>query len=403
MKITKFENVVLDFVQKHMNVIFVLCMVLIALAVRYVFIPFESGDFIACLNGWLNLIRDYGGLGALKYSIGDYNVPYMFILSLMSYLPLSNLHIIKIISIVSDLLLACSVVLVSKELFAKVKNGKLFSMILFVVMLFLPTVLLNGSFWGQCDSLYSSFILFAVYFFFREKYIRTSIFLGVAFSFKLQTVFVLPAFLILYFATRKFSIFNFLIIPLVNFVLCLPAIIAGRPILEVLSIYFNQTQTYKTLTLNAANIYSFLDGPYSIIGKAGIALTVVLFGFLLLYVLYKKVKWNKNRVISLMLMSVLICNYFLPSMHERYIFLADILSVIWFACYRKKIYIPILLSFVSIRTYSVFLFGSSINLMYLSLIVGFVLLDFVLFFVKDIQSDDSGKIRLEKNKKIAKN
>ena len=78
MKITKFENVVLDFVQKHMNVIFVLCMVLIALAVRYVFIPFESGDFIACLNGWLNLIRDYGGLGALKYSIGDYNVPYMF-------------------------------------------------------------------------------------------------------------------------------------------------------------------------------------------------------------------------------------------------------------------------------------------------------------------------------------
>ena len=44
-------------------------------------------------------------------------------------------------------------------------------------------------------------------------------------------------------------------------------------------------------------------------------------------------------------------------MHERYMFAADVLSVIWYFIYKKKIYIPIIINLSSLAGYSVYLFG----------------------------------------------
>ena len=68
-------------------------------------------------------------------------------------------------------------------------------------------------------------------------------------------------------------------------------------------------------------------------------------------------KIEGKEIISIGLLGVLITTYFLPFMHERYMFMADILSVIWYFLYRRKIYIPIIINLSSLAGYSVYLFG----------------------------------------------
>ena len=49
---------------------------------------------------------------------------------------------------------------------------------------------------------------------------------------------------------RKFPLFYFGIIPIVDLVMCLPSIIFGRPIKEVIMIYINQMGSYSSYTSN---------------------------------------------------------------------------------------------------------------------------------------------------------
>ena len=48
-----------------------------------------------------------------------------------------------------------------------------------------------------------------------------------------------------------------------------------------------------------------------------------------LYVIFNKVKINKDLIIETTVWSVLICTFFLPYMHDRYAYLADILSIVY--------------------------------------------------------------------------
>lgn len=52
-------------------------------------------------------------------------------------------------------------------------------------------------------------------------------------------------------------------------------------------------------------------------------------------------KLSDNAVLSLALLSVLFVPYFLPYMHERYFYPADIFSVVYAFCNPEKFYIPI--------------------------------------------------------------
>ena len=69
----------------------------------------------------------------------------------------------------------------------------------FTVIWISPVVLFNSSMWAQCDSIYTFFALLAVYLLYKEKNIPAFVFLGIALSFKLQAIFVLPFFLFIYF------------------------------------------------------------------------------------------------------------------------------------------------------------------------------------------------------------
>ena len=363
---------------------------LLALLIRCLWLNGKSGDYLGFLQPWINQIIKLGRFKSLKYNIGDYNVPYVIILTIISYFK-NHLYLIKFVSIIFDYICA----IYSYKIVYKVTNNKIKSLITYSIILFLPTVIINGSLWGQCDSIYTSFILISIYYLLDKKYNKSFIYLGIAFSFKLQTMFVIPLYILMLFRDKNIKWYYFLIIPLVNIILCLPSILMGRNIIDVLTIYFNQTNTYKDLVLNYPNIYNIISTNevfsykyMDIISRIGMLFTCFIYFIIWLYVIVNKVKFNKEKILSILLWSLMIATYFLPRMHERYMFVGDIVSVIWFICYEKKYYIPMLINLISVITYFRFLFEFDfINYNLIAIIYFVVIVCFTKYILEMLVSD----------------
>lgn len=387
-KISKLEKKLLSWIEKNIDILMVISIILIALVVRYFLLSYESKDYLNFLQPWFYEMKDAGGLSGLANYPGDYNVPYMVIMALLTYLKVNPLISIKLVSIFFDFLLAF---IIGKFVYdiRDDKNKSLSAILAFGITLFLPTVLLNGAFWGQCDVIYTTFLVLAFYFLYKENMLLSFISLGISFAFKLQFIFVLPVYIILYFRKKSFSVFYFLIIPLVDIILCLPAIIAGKPLLECLLVYFNQLSSYSKLNLNFPNLYSLITGDAYYLSKLGIFFLIVILAFLLFYIIKKKIIFNIENILLLTILSILLCTFFLPHMHERYLFAADIFSLLYSLIYNRNYLVTILISFISVVSYAMFLFSSYLIPSYL---LAFIFLFLILYLIKDfIKKTSSNK------------
>ncbi|MCL2382727.1 MAG: hypothetical protein FWC79_00735 [Oscillospiraceae bacterium] len=306
-----------------------------------------------------------GGIAGIGQTIGNYNNPYITLIAILTYLPFDSLISIKVLSLIFDYICAFAAMAIVYNILKTNKNRKLYAYLTFIAVIFLPTVVLNSSAWAQSDAIYVAFMLISLAFLLEEKYFKSFIFLGIAFAFKLQFIFILPLFVLLYISNRKFPIYYFLIIPVVNFILSLPAIIAGRPFFSFITIYLEQTSTYTyTVSRNFPSFYSiFFETQHTMVmspgvhmSRAGILFTLTIFVIAAFIVLYKKVQFDKERIIEFALWSIMISTFFLPQMHDRYLFAGDIISIIYFAVKRKNLYIPLAINFISLYTYTNFLY-----------------------------------------------
>ena len=148
--------------------------------------------------------------------------------------------------------------------------------------------------------------------------------------------------------------------------MCLPAIFLGKPISACIDIYINQASEYNAyLSMNFPGVYNILFptteenyvmAPNDYIAKTGIMATLFVFVIMAILVLYKKIKFNKQRIIEFGLLSIMIATFLLPHMHDRYLFAGDILSILYFIYNKDKIYVPIGISLISIYGYTGFKF-----------------------------------------------
>src|SRR6185503_664130 len=111
-------------------------------------------------KSWYEFISTHGGFSALKYDFSDYNVPYLYLIALLTYLPVPALTGIKILSMVFDLVLAY----VAYRIVALRHPGRWSPPLAALVVLFLPTVATNSGMWGQADSIYAAFGVGGAYF-----------------------------------------------------------------------------------------------------------------------------------------------------------------------------------------------------------------------------------------------
>lgn len=358
-KLVKFENSIKEKILKKENIInlFIMVFLVLALLLRFIIFEYKSSDYSIFLSEWFDKIKKLGGIKALKYNIGDYNVPYVTIISLLTYIPISSLISIKMVSIIFDFIGAYYTYKLVKIC---TKENKFISVLSMIFILFLPTVWLNSALWAQCDFIYVTFIIMSLYYLKKNKISLSFVLLGLSFSFKLQFIFILPLYLILYFKEKNISIFHFLLIPFVNIIACLPSIIMGRKIIDCIKIYFNQTSTYKDLTVNYPNLYMIFKAFFNRQTIVLIILTVFILLVISFILIYKNIDIKRNLIKYSLLISWLVV-YLLPRMHERYAFLPEILSIIYIFIYKKNFYVPVVLEAAALVGYYNYFTGGDVS------------------------------------------
>src|SRR5258707_2818718 len=334
----------------------IFCILFLALWLRKSLLPFKTYDTVTFYLPWYNFILSHGGYHALKFNFADLNVPYLYLLVIATHFPFSAITNIKLISIAFDVVLAGFTYLIVRE-----KYGQTFVPFLAAcIILFLPSIFINSSLWGECDSSYAALSLGAIYFLSSRRYFWSFVFWGLAISVKLQAIFVFPVLLIAL-LSGEVSFLYFFIIPAVYLTLLIPAVIAGRGFIDLLSIYVSQSDTYHCLTMNAPNVYQWLrPGCYfnEQLKQGGIILTLALTLILSLVVLHSRKKLTSVRIIRLSFLFSLLLPFFLPIMHERYFYLADVLSIAYSFYVPKRFYLAIITSLTSFLSYMPFLFGN---------------------------------------------
>jgi Gpi18-like mannosyltransferase len=234
---------------------------------------------------------------------------------------------------------------------------------------------MNGAFWAQCDVIYAALVMASLYYGFTGKSIKYFIFFGLALSVKLQTIFIAPMLFVFLFM-RKIHIRHIWVFFVTFLATLVPALIAGRSFMETIFIYNGQTNSYPYMVLNTPNIYILLGNVkfenfnFVAILFAGIATMSLLY---FLYLNRKKITTCADYVYIAFVFTLLI-PMLLPRMHERYFFLADVLSVVLVFFNKKRWYFAPIIILGSFMTYSRFLLGINyyIPMEYASIIMIFI-------------------------------
>ncbi len=332
----------------------VIGIVLLALLLRKDLLPIHSGDYNVYLSPWYDFIKSHGGILALKYNFSNYNKSYLYLLVIATHLPLSKITAIKSVSIFFDLVLAVVVYLIVRSRYGK----SYLPIIAALIVLFLPTIFINSSLWAQSDGIYTSFSLAGLYFLVCKKQFWTFICFGVAFAFKLQAIFLFPLLFVLWMA-GEVRLRYFFILPLVYVVIILPAYLLGRNFVDMLTLYFTQAgYPSSSLSLSAPTLFQLIPVPKQQLlpwNYAGIVLTLGVVLLLSFVVIASKKKMSNEIILKLALAFVLIVPFLLPEMHERYFYLADVLSLIYAFYFPKYFYVPIVVQLCSLESYMPFL------------------------------------------------
>ena len=367
---TSFEKNLLGHIDKHSRLLFVVLAAAIGLLIRWAGRDFVSLDMRDALLPWFDQIKAAGGLSALSSQVGDYGLLYQTIISLMTYVDISPIYQYKLLSVVFDAALAVMAALVYKDLMLNGLNGKAQtvsrevhesiltrSALVGVLVWLLPTVMLNSAYWGQCDSIYAFFCLATLYQLRRGSYLFAFVLLGLAFSCKLQTIFIVPFIAVYYLITKRFSVVYILLSVAVMWLMGVVAFAYGRGLLAPLQIYYGQSSHYELMYLSFPSFWVLLGDDYWGFKWYAIFFTlcVVVTG---MYVCLNHRRFLHSRVNYYCVVAWFIWSMvlFLPCMHDRYAYLLDLLLVMMACCDRRFIKYAVVALLTSLYFYGCFLF-----------------------------------------------
>lgn len=326
----------------------------LALALRISLLDGWNKD-VEAYQDWLRFIREHGGFHAFRYEIGDYTPLFPYLLFVLDHVLVgaSDTTVIKIGSIAADFVCAGFAYRIVR---LRHPVGML-PLIAFGAILFAPTVAINSAYWGQTDMIWTAALLGALYFLLVDRKLTAIVLVGIAFAFKLQAVFIAP-FLLLLALRRRLPWRYFLVIPAVYLVSVIPAKLAGGSGRALLTVYFDQTDRYADLTLNAPSVFQWLpaarsdqlSGPGVIWGVSAVLLLVLAAASYL-------PAPTPTLIVALATASVLVMPFVLPKMHERYFFAADVFSIVLAFWVPRLLPVAVLVQVVSLFSYWPFLFG----------------------------------------------
>jgi Gpi18-like mannosyltransferase len=325
--------------------------VLVRLAGRH-----EVTEDMRIFSAWSDQLRAAGGWRGLDQEIGNYNAPFLYLLALTLYLPGATLIKIKLVWVVFDVVLAYF----TYRIVQLRRPGWRVPAIATLIMLFLPTVVFNASFYGQTDAMWAAFALGGVYYLLRDKPWWAVSMCTVALAFKPQGIFIFPLLGLLVLLGRL-PWRSLLAVPAVYLALDLPAILLGRDPIELLTLYDPGRQAVHApgLTSNAPSVYAYLPVSTRIesLRSIGYVLTAALILGIYYVFVVRRARPDRDQIVTAATVFAILMPFFLPGMHERYFFLADVLALV-LAFYRPRLWpVPLLVQAASFLAYQPFLFG----------------------------------------------
>lgn len=330
---------------------------------RLVMLDANNLDLVDHFLPWLERIRTQGFWEAIATPFSRYGYPpfYSYTLGLADALFPAGTDgriVIKSVSILFDYIAAGLMFLIARM---RWPQGKL-PLLAYSAVLFAPTVLLNSAWWGQSDIVYSSFLLACMAALLAQRPLLAVLAFSVACAIKLQAVWLGP-FILLLALRGEIRWWSFVLIPLTYIVIAVPALAAGRSLVEVLTIYLTQASTQTALSYQAPNLLMLLD--YIVpthrtwLSKVLVLIAVAAsLWFATRGRLAGPRKLDAETLLVAALVSVLLVPSLLPHMHNRYFFPGDILSItlaVWIPRYWP---VAVLTQLTSFLAYISWVFGS---------------------------------------------
>ena len=377
-----------------MDILLFLVLTGFALIMRYALRNVVAGDYKMFFEPWVATLREAGGgikgLSA-EFEYVDYTTPYLTILSFISICAFFNkMLLMKLVSIFFDFVAAFAVMAI---VYDRTKNMT-YGILGYGALLMVPTVLTNGAMWAQCDIIFTSFVLWSLYFMLKDKPAWSMAFYGIAFAFKLQTLFLAPLYVILW-MKGKVKLKHFLFLPLMYVIGMIPSLLAGKSFWELISVYFfqaNGQMDIYALSHKFPNIYQLIGTDSFLFEYADAGIWVTLGALMILMYCFARKQYEMNACLLLrmgMLLTMTVV-FFLPHMHERYAILVDVMAIVYVFFDFRKLYIPVLTILCSFAGYTVYLAQNNIIPMYVYTILFLLLmLDHARACVKGMQD---GKI-----------
>ena len=325
----------------------------LCLCLRLCLFDYVSPDYVTFLSQWISSMNTMTLREALSTPIGDYNMPYLYLLLLISRLPGYDLYWIKLASVLADLFLALAVLKLARLLTAR----PIVLLFAFFGALLAPTAFLNSGYWGQCDGIYAALSLWGLYLGLQRRPISSMLLFALAFAFKLQAIFLLPTVIFLL-VGNYLRLMHLLVFPATFFAAMLPALLAGRSFPDTFGIYVNQTNAYPYLSLSAPSFWSLVPNSFY---DDLTPMPVLLAGILVLLLLYCFLRRfpapTPGDLVVLGYIFSLAIPWLLPKMHERYFYLAEMLSILYVARYPRRLPVALIQLGGGFLAYCSYLFG----------------------------------------------
>ena len=329
------------------DVLFLVLLTALGFWARSALFGMVSQDYMYFLGPWYDTLRDEG-FSALGRQFGDYSPLYYYLLAILAKLSPDSLLCIKLLSCAADVVLA----LYAMRIAWAVSQSRTRACLAYALVFLLPQIVFNSAAWAQCDAMYAAALAACVYYFTQGKDAAGMLAYSVAFAFKLQAILLGP-FLLILFVLRRIRVRAFFLVPAVYVLTCVPAWLCGRSWKSLLSTYFQQTQTYGSVSMNAPSLY-LLFSPYDTkpVIRAGVLLCAGVVLCAAYLALKNPVRPSPRLVLVLAAASAACTAWLLPGMHERYFYVAEVLAAVWAVVRPRSAPAAVLLCTSAVYTYA---------------------------------------------------
>lgn len=304
--------------------------IIIAVAGRALCWNRRPPDMELFLEPWFSHIVHYGPIGAFRHPFSNYEPAYLYLLTVgsLAHSVFTAMTIIKMISVAGTMFLTLALADLLKAANARAREA--------LLVLILPSVLLNDSIFAQCDALWAGSCVFALASMIRGRTARAMVWCGVAISFKAQAAFIAPV-MIGAMIGRRAPWWQWLIPAGVFLASLIPAWLAGWPAINLLTVYVDQAaqdqlpgrlgNPWMLATLFAeqsAHLWFFLG----YIAAALAALVVA--------ALARHHARDPRQLVILAALSGTALPFLLPKMLERYYFLGDVMTLALACAWKER-------------------------------------------------------------------